>query len=364
MRIFIISGEASGDHLGSILADALYLKDPSIELAGWGGPSMRQSGVQIYHDIGDHGIMGYWEVLRHVVSIKGGLEKCRTHIAAFDPDKVVLIDYGGFNTQMAKWCKNEGFPVVYFNPPKYWASRPWRLKNIQKLIDRFIVTLPFEKSYYENCGIQHVSYFGHPLLEKIPEKTTGKPGKDEKGKPIVALLPGSRKPEIIRILPTMALIAGKLKNYRFIASCAPGIDYNWFNSILTGHDDQLDITTDTYGLLSQASYAVIASGTASLEAALFQVPHVVVYRLNWLNYLLARLLIKVKYISLVNLILDKKVVTELIQREMTTSNLLASLESLQDPKIEKQMLADFMLMRQLLGKKNIMQNISDAIIKL
>lgn len=325
MRYYIIAGEASGDLHGSNLIKALHLQDNQAEIRCWGGDKMEAAGATLVKHYRDLAFMGFVEVIKHLGTILSNIKFCKADIQQFKPDVLVLIDYPGFNLRIADWAKKEGIKVCYYISPQIWAWKEGRVEQIKRSVDKMLVILPFEKNFYKKH--QHeVIYVGHPLTEVI-DREIKSPLVPLSNQPIIALLPGSRNQEIKKKLPVMLAMADKFPEYQFIIAQAPGQEETLYKEIIAGRPVQL-AKDQTYNLLKQAAAALVTSGTATLETALFGVPQVVCYKGNPLSFWLAKKLVKVKYISLVNLILNKPAVTELIQSDLNEKKLFESLNEL------------------------------------
>jgi lipid-A-disaccharide synthase len=328
MRYYIIAGEASGDLHGSNLLKELLKLDAQATLRCWGGDLMQAAGATIVKHYRDLAFMGFSEVLKNLPTILKNISFCKEDIAAFKPDVLVLIDYPGFNLRIAKWAKQQGYKVVYYIAPQVWAWKENRVKQMKQCIDEQLVILPFEKKYFAERWNWNVHYVGHPLVQVIEDfKKTNQP-LPLSAKPIVALLPGSRKQEILKKLPVMLEVANHFKDHQFILAQAPGLDAAFYQPMMKGYENVSVVNNKTYAVLQQAKAALVTSGTATLETALFKVPEVICYKGNAISYQIAKRLIKIKYICLVNLIMDKPVVKELIQDEMNTTNLVKELQLL------------------------------------
>ncbi|HWJ30103.1 MAG TPA: lipid-A-disaccharide synthase [Flavisolibacter sp.] len=351
MKYYIIAGEASGDLHGSNLIRALKGLDHDAEVRAWGGDLMQAAGAKIVKHYKDLAFMGFAEVVKNLPTILGNIRFCKEDIESYRPDVLVLIDYPGFNLRIAKWAKEQGFKVIYYISPQVWAWKEGRVKSIRKVVDRMLVILPFEKEFYEKWDYE-VIYVGHPLIQVINEFLARHPRQPQTGKPVIALLPGSRKQEIEKKLPIMLEAAKAFPQYQFVIAKAPSQDDSFYAPFLKGYDNIETVSGQTYNLLARASAALVTSGTATLETALFGVPEVVCYKGSSISYQIAKRLIKIKYISLVNLIMDKKVVTELIQHELTVDNLIKELNSiLNDPERKKQMADNYQELRNILSQK-------------
>lgn len=349
MKLFIISGEASGDLHGSNLVKELFLQNSNIEIKGWGGELMEKAGVKILKHYKELAFMGFWEVITNIRTISKNFKLCKEQILDYKPDAVIFIDYPGFNLRMADFCKEHNIPTLYYISPQVWAWKQSRVKKIKKVVDQMYVILPFEKPFYENLGY-NVTFVGHPLIDAIEQFRKEALSKEvflskhqlNKDKKIIALLPGSRKQEISVKLPIMLSVVEQYPDYQFIIAGAPSQEESFYRSFITNENVDL-VMGDTYNLLNNAHVGLVTSGTATLETALFKVPQVVCYKGNALSYHIAKRIIKVKYISLVNLIEDKEVVKELIQNELTKENIDKELKHLLDEEHSKRnkMLADY-----------------------
>lgn len=323
MNYYIIAGEASGDLHGSNLIKKLKQSDKNANVRCWGGDLMEVAGGNVVKHYRDLAFMGFIEVISNLPTILKNLSYCKKDILEFKPDALILIDYPGFNLRIAKWAKLNGFKVIYYISPQVWAWKEKRVNIIQQYVDKMLVILPFEKDFYQKWNYD-ADYVGHPLVEVIntflEKKNTHEaiyPG----NKKIIALLPGSRKQEILKKLPIMLEVAEKFKDYQFVVAKAPGLDENFYHQMLTPYKNVTSVVNKTYQLLSESSAALVTSGTATLETALFRVPQIICYKGNKVSYQIAKKLIKIKFIGLVNLIMDKPVVKELIQNELTVENL-------------------------------------------
>ncbi len=326
MRYYIIAGEASGDLHGSNLIKSLKQQDPDATFRIWGGDLMEAQGATLVKHYKELAFMGFVEVIRNLPTIFRNLRMCKEDILAFQPDALILIDYPGFNLRIAKWASQIGLKVIYYISPQVWAWKESRVKAIREQVDKMLVILPFEKDFYHKWNYE-VEYVGHPLIEVIAQ-AKAQPKSPLADKPIIALLPGSRSQEVSLKLPVMLEVSKYFPDYQFIVAKAPSLEDAFFEPMLAPYPNVSAIKGNTYGLLNQAYAALVTSGTATLETALFGVPEVVCYKGSQVSYEIARHLIKVKYISLVNLIMDKPVVKELIQQEMNPQNIKIELEKL------------------------------------
>jgi lipid-A-disaccharide synthase len=352
MRYYIIAGEASGDLHGSNLIKELHRLDGQAVIRCWGGDLMQAAGAELVKHYRELAFMGFTEVLMNLRTIFRNLAFCKEDILAFKPDTLVLIDYPGFNLRIADWARGHGITVIFYISPQVWAWKENRVKKMRQNIDKMLVILPFEKDYFRNKWNWEVEYVGHPLVQVIDEfKTRNKQPLFSDSKPLVALLPGSRKQEILKKLPIMLEVCKEFTDYRFVVAKAPGLEDAFYEPLLQPYDNVSSVRNQTYALLSQSTAALVTSGTATLETALFGVPEVVCYKGSPISYQIARRVIKVKYICLVNLIMDKPVVKELIQDELTAVNLKKELAELLTSEKRKQELAeDYRRLKELLSK--------------
>ncbi len=361
MRYYIIAGEASGDLHGSNLVKAIHRKDAAADIRCWGGDKMEAAGATLVKHYRELAFMGFVEVLMHLRTILRNITICKKDITDYRPDVLVLIDYPGFNLRIAEWARQQGIKVVYYISPQVWAWKEKRVKQIKRDVDKMLVILPFEVDFYKTWNYP-VTYVGHPLIEVVQHEKETPATPLPADKPLIALLPGSRGQEIKVKLPIMLQLADKFPQYRFAVAQAPSQPDELYNELIGGKDVLL-VKGHTYNLLKQATAALVTSGTATLETALFGVPQVVCYKGNAISFWLATKLVKVKYISLVNLIMDKPVVTELIQDELTAANLEAELgKLLQEGTYKQELLADYKTLWDKLGSSNASANAADAII--
>ncbi|MBX3240593.1 MAG: lipid-A-disaccharide synthase [Chitinophagaceae bacterium] len=348
MKYYIIAGEASGDLHGSNLIKELVKLDGEAVIRSWGGDLMEQAGATVVKHYRDLAFMGFVEVLMNLRTIFRNLSYCKKDIAGFQPDVLILIDYPGFNLRIAQWAKRQGIRVVYYISPQVWAWKENRVKSIRQCVDRMLVILPFEKDFYKKWNYE-VEYVGHPLVEVVDEwkKKEIQPTHNK----IIALLPGSRKQEILKKLPVMLEVSKHFPGHQFVVAKAPGQTDALYSELLAPYANVKSVSGKTYDLLMQAEAALVTSGTATLETALFGVPEVVCYKGSAISYHIAKRVIRVRYISLVNLIMDKLVVKELIQNELTVENLVKELgQLLTDEERRKQLEQDYAELRSILSK--------------
>lgn len=327
MKYYVIAGEASGDLHGSNLLKEIMSLDSNAEVRCWGGDLMQASGATLVKHYRELAFMGFAEVIKNLPAILNNIAFCKKDIASFQPDVLVLIDYPGFNLRIAAWAKSKGFKIVYYISPQVWAWKENRVKKMKRHIDLMLVILPFEKNYYADKWQWPVNYVGHPLTKVIDDhKAT--PLSFDDNKPLIAVLPGSRKQEISIKLPEMLKVAASFPAYRFVVAKAPSVEDDFYAAIMRLYANVDAVKGRTYDLLSQSVAAIVTSGTATLETALFGVPEVVCYKGGNISYQIAKRLVRIKYISLVNLIMDKLVVKELIQHEMNAGMIAGELDKL------------------------------------
>jgi lipid-A-disaccharide synthase len=376
MRYYIIAGEASGDLHGSNLIKELHLLDTHANIRCWGGDKMQAAGAILVKHYRDLAFMGFVEVIKNLRTIFKNIDYCKKDITEFKPDVLVLIDYPGFNLRIAKWAKQQGIKIVYYISPQVWAWKESRVKGIKENVDKMLVILPFEKEFYKKWHYE-VEYVGHPLVEVIDsfqssvysaspqeptENTKLKTQNTSNDQPpttnyqpptahLIALLPGSRKQEVLKKLPIMLEVAKHFPEYQFVVAKAPGLEENFYADLLAPYSNVSSVVNKTYELLSQAKAALVTSGTATLETALFGVPEVICYKGNSISYQIAKRLIKIKYICLVNLIMDKEVVKELIQDDLTADNCTRELKTLlTDITKQAQLKKDYAELKHLLSQ--------------
>src|ERR1700712_5682763 len=314
MKYYLVAGEASGDLHGANLMKALKEKDPQAEFRFFGGDLMLAEGGELVKHYADMAFMGFVEVIANLPAILKNLKFCKQDISAYEPDVLVLIDFPGFNLKIAEYAKANGIMVCYYISPKVWAWNQKRVLKIKRIVDHLFCILPFEVNFYKKWGME-VDYVGNPLLDAVAAFKPDPHFRKNNGlddKKIIALLPGSRRQEISRLLPDMIAAAKKWPDYQFIVAGAPSFEPAYYDEYLQGSNIKI-LFNATYDLLNNAHAAIVASGTASLETALFDVPQVVVYKSSAVSMRIAKLVVKVKYASLVNLIMEKEVVKELIQ---------------------------------------------------
>ena len=351
MKYYIIAGEASGDLHGSNLMLALQKKDPKAVIRCWGGDLMVAAGGTLVKHYRKLAFMGFAEVIKNLPAILNNFKLCKTDIADFKPDVLILIDYPGFNLRMAQWAKKQKLKVIYYISPQVWAWKENRVKTIRACVDKMLVILPFEKSFYEKWHYE-VEYVGHPLVKVVDDFQQRQlpPLTEWKGKKIIALLPGSRQQEIRIKLPLMLSVCSLFPDYQFVIAKAPGLDDSFYAEWTTTLPNVSTISNQTYLLLSHATAALVTSGTATLETALFGVPQIICYKGNALSYAIAKRIVNIRFIGLANLIMDKEVVKEMIQDQLTSENLKTELTKiLRDPHYRQRINEDYERLRELLS---------------
>jgi lipid-A-disaccharide synthase len=333
MKYFVVAGEPSGDLHGSNLVRNLIMADPAADISCWGGDMMREAGAKLLKHYRETAFMGAWEVLVNIRKVKANFAECRSQIDSIRPDVVILIDYPGFNLRIARYVKLLGIRVFYYISPKFWAWREGRVKNIKKYVDRLYIIFPFETAFFEKHGYKAV-YLGNPLIDQVEAWRQKAPDRDVvmtslglENRPVIALLSGSRLQEVRKILPDMVSVANSLPDYQFVVAGMDHLPEKIYRDII-GSLPVTVICGKTYDLLSVAEAALVTSGTATLEAALFDVPQIVCYKTSSLTYRIAKMFIKIRFISLVNLIMDREVVRELIQDGLDQKTLPKELQSI------------------------------------
>lgn len=366
MKYYILAGEASGDLHGSHLMKALYKEDPQADIRFWGGDLMQEVGGTLVSHYKERAFMGFFEVIQNLRTIFGFIKSCKKDITDFAPDAIIFIDNSGFNLRIAKWAKPKGYLTHYYISPQVWASRASRVHTIKAHIDHMYVILPFVADFYAKYDYE-VDFVGHPLLDAIAQRKQADPVQFAKlyeldERPLIALLPGSRKQEIKAMLSVMLSVIEDYPQYQFAIAGAPSQDPSFYTPFLKEYPVRL-IMNRTYDLLSFANAALVTSGTATLETALFKVPQVVCYKGNAISYAIAKRIIKLKYISLVNLIMDRKVVTELIQHEFNSKTLKASLNLILDEYHRATLFLDYYDLEKKLGGKGASKKTAQLIVE-
>lgn len=348
MRYYIIAGEASGDLHGSNLIKELRLLDATAEIRCWGGDKMQAQGATLVKHYRDLAFMGFVEVIKNLRTIFKNIAFCKEDILQYKPDVLILVDYPGFNLRIAEWAKKQGLKVIYYISPQIWAWKENRVHAIKRSVDKMLVILPFEKEFYKKWNYE-VEYVGHPLAKVIDDYKLQSTNVLHEN--IVAVLPGSRKQEILKKLPIMLQMAKHFPAFDFVVAKAPGIEECFYAELMAPYKNVRSVENKTYELLSKSKAAMVTSGTATLETALFGVPEVICYKGGSVSYQIAKRLIKIKYICLVNLIMDKEVVKELIQDELNEKNLIVELKDILDNPIKQaQLQEDYTALKSLLSK--------------
>ncbi len=367
MKYYIIAGEASGDLHGANLMKALQRQDVNAQFRFWGGDLMQNVSETLVKHYRDLAFMGFLEVVMNLKTITQNLAFCKKDIEKYSPDVIIFIDYPGFNLRIAKWAKEKGFRTHYYISPQIWAWKENRIHAIKRDVDHMYVILPFEKSYYEDKHDYPVEFVGHPLIDAISDRTQVseydfRAQHALSDKPIIALLPGSRKQEIRKMLAVMLSVVKDFEEYQFVIAGAPSQDYEFYSTFIKKENVSF-VNNMTYDLLSLATAALVTSGTATLETALFKVPEVVCYKGSWLSYQIAKRVIKLDYISLVNLIMDKPVVTELIQDDFNTKRLKKELENILKTGKREALFMEYFELEKKLGGKGASRKTASLIYK-
>ena len=366
MKYYIIAGEASGDLHASNLMAEIKRKDAKAEFRGCGGDLMKKQGAVLLKHYRSMAFMGFVEVAVNLRKVLGNITQCKKDILEYQPDAIVLVDYPGFNLRIADFAHEKGFKVFYYISPQVWAWKRGRIRRIKKSVDKMLVILPFEEEFYKRYGV-NVTYVGNPLLDELAKFGMSnrsmflrRNSLGEK-REIIALLPGSRKQEVKRMLPIMLEVVPHFPDYQFVVAGVSSLDKSLYKKIM-GNKDAFLVENQTYELLQNSSAAVVTSGTATLETALFTVPEVVCYKSTGISYLLAKWMIKVKFISLVNLVMDKEVVKELIQCELKKDSIVDELDKLlHNSKRQRQLLEDYDELKDRLGNAGASQNAATII---
>lgn len=355
MKYYIISGEASGDLHGSNLMKSLQKVDANADFRFWGGDLMETVGGTLVKHYKELAFMGFIEVVMNLRTIAKNLSFCKKDIENYNPDAIIFIDYPGFNLRIAKWAKAKGFKTHYYISPQIWAWKEGRIKDIKRDVNQMYVILPFEKDFYEKKHNFPVHFVGHPLIDAISNRTQIDDSEFRKthnlsDKPIIALLPGSRKQEITKMLSVMLSLVNDYEDYQFVIAGAPGQDYDFYKQFIK-QDNVNFINNKTYDLLSLSTAALVTSGTATLETALFKVPQVVCYKGSWISYQIGKRVVNLDFISLVNLILEKEAVTELIQNDFNKKRLKKELDLILDEYERTKFFIDYYDLEKKLGGK-------------
>ena len=365
-KIYIIAGEASGDlHGSNLMKELVKVSDDELNFRFWGGDKMAEIGGEPVKHIRDLAFMGFIEVVMNLRTILGNISQCKKDILQFKPDVLLLIDYPGFNLRIAEWAKEQGIKVSYYISPQVWAWKESRVKKIKRAVDQLFVILPFEKAFFAKHGIE-AEYVGHPLLDAIEQyrslETDAVKYIVNTDRPIIAVLPGSRKQEVAVKLPIMLEALKSFSDYQVVVAGAPSLEESFYRPYLD--TNVMLVQNATYELLSKAELAVVTSGTATLETALFGVPEVVCYKGSSISYHIAKRLIKIKFISLVNLILDREAVRELIQDECRPDRIREELTALLPGKSGREALKkDYAELSEMLGGGGASKKVAQSLLK-
>jgi lipid-A-disaccharide synthase len=364
MKYYIIVGEASGDLHASNLMKSLKKYDSKAEFRFWGGDLMQAQGGTLVKHYRNLAFMGFAEVIMNLRTILKNIAICKKDVLNYRPDRLILVDYPGFNMRIAEFAKKNEIPVHYYISPQIWAWKENRIEKIKRDVDEMYVILPFEKPFYEDKHQFPVHFVGHPLLDAISNKLSPSEEDFRKThqlgeKPIIALLPGSRKQEINKMLSVMLEMIEDFPSYQFVIAGAPSQEFEFYQPFLKNYNVKF-ISNKTYDLLANSYAAIVTSGTATLETALFKVPQIVCYKANPISYMIAKRLVNLKYISLVNLIMDKDVVTELLQDNFNPKRLKMELHKILDENHRKEVFMNYFELEKMLGGKGA----SDRIAKL
>ena len=357
MKIYIVTGEKSGDLHASKIVSSLMRKSKNIFFRGWGGDNLKESGVDIVKHISETSFMGFTSVIKNVFSIVKNIRFCKKDILSYHPDALLLVDYPGFNLKIAKFAKKRGIKVFYYIPPKVWAWNTNRINILKKYVDHIIVSFPFEVDFYKKYNMK-VNYFGNIILDEVNKIKESNNSSDS----VIALLPGSRKQEIDLILPKMLSVVSAFPNYNFTIGATKLFSEKYYESFLKNKDVNI-VYDETYALLNRAEVALVTSGTATLETAFLNVPQVVCYKTNPITYFLAKLFIKTNFISLVNILMKKEVVNEIIQEDLNKFNLIDAINHAINNK--KLIQDEYQKLRELFNSSNQLSSdrIADFLIK-
>jgi lipid-A-disaccharide synthase len=364
MKYYLIAGEASGDLHGSKLIQSIQKTDSSADFRAWGGDLMEKSGAVLAKHIRELSIMGIVQVILRLPELLRNFKFCYEDIKQYKPDAIILIDFSGFNLKVAKWAKLNSYKVFYFISPQVWATRAGRIKTIKKYVDKMFVILPFEKEFYNKHNYE-VEFVGHPLLDTLENYSPDIDFSKNLGvqKPIIALLPGSRKQELNKILKEMLSIVDYFPNYQFIVAGSANLDKSIYDKFLKKHPTVGLTQGKTYDLLSNAEAALVTSGTATLETAILGIPQVVCYKTNFIFYLIVRMIIKIRFISIVNIIFGKKVISELIQNHLNKKELLKELSEILKPETKARIKNDYSKLKSMLGEKGATDRAANFIVR-
>ena len=364
MKYYIIAGEASGDLYGSKLIDEIFSIDKQAEIRFWGGDKMIKSGGYNVKHIKELAFMGFYEVLKNIITIVRNINFCKNDIKEFNPDKIIYIDYPGFNLKICKWAKNNGYKNYYYISPQIWAWKENRIKTIKNNIDKLFVIFPFEKEYYQKKFNMEVEFYGHPLIEQIDNFNSSKEflkkNKITREREIITLLPGSRSQEINSMLPIFLTLKKHYSDYELIVAGVKNVNRSIYQP--AKDLDVKVIYNQTYDLLYHSKIAIVTSGTASLECALFNVPQIVCYKTSSISYFIGKSLVNISFISLVNIILKKGTVKELIQNDLTEKNLVNELSNLLNDDRVSYIINEYSKIYSMLSIKGTSKKIATSII--
>jgi lipid-A-disaccharide synthase len=361
MKYFVIAGEASGDLHGSNLLKEIFIKDTNAQVQCWGGALMQATGATVLKDIKELAFMGFVEVLKNIKTITKNFKDAKQQILKFKPDVIVFIDYPGFNLRMAKWAKQHHFKTAFYISPQLWAWKENRIHSIKENVNCMMCILPFEKEFYAKWQYE-AHYVGHPLVKEIANfKQLHTPTKNEN---IIALLPGSRLQEINVKLPIMLAATAQFSNYKIVIAQSPTLHIDDYKPLITGYENVAIVQNSTYEILINAKAALVTSGTATLETALLGIPQVVCYKGNYVSYAIGKRLIKVPYISLVNLIANAPIVTELIQHDLTVDNIKVALNKILLEQGRLEMITQYKKLHQIIGTLDASKNAAELIYNL
>ena len=355
MKIYLIVGERSGDQHAAKIVKELK-NDKNIIIRGWGGDDLKSHGMQLDRHIDEVSYMGFWEVFKNLKKIYNLIKECKKDILNFSPDLILLVDYPGFNLRIAEFAHKNKISTYYYISPKIWAWKKSRINKIRKYVNRMFVIFPFEKEYYKDFNL-NVEYLGNPVFEDINGK---KFNFDYNKKPVISLFPGSREQEVSLVLPVMLEVVKFFPDYNFVISATNSFNIDFYNTYIDKYENVDLIYGKSLEILSVSKAALVTSGTATLETALMNVPQIVCYKTSNLSYLIAKYLVKIKYISLVNILLDKESVVELIQSKLTVENLRQNLDHILKDENIKEIKSDYKTLKSLLSTK---QKVSEAIAK-
>ncbi len=366
MKYYLIAGEASGDLHASNLMKTLKSTDPEADFRYYGGDEMKKQGGKAVRHYKDVAYMGFVDVFLHLPAILKNIKFVKQDIEEYKPDVVILVDYPGFNLRIAEFAHKKGFKIFYYISPKIWAWKQSRVHKIKAFIDKMFIIFPFEKDFYKKYDYE-VEYVGNPILDAIETSKSDikkfRKKYDLNEKRIIALLPGSRKREIQHNFPTMLKVAEKFPEYQFVVAAAPSLDREVFEKYIKNKEIKL-VYNDTYELLKHSKAAIVTSGTATLETAILNIPELVCYKGDNLSYHIAKRLVKVDYISLVNLVMQREIIKEFIQYDMTLENIGKELELILNNDVYRNtMLSNFAKLREILGGKGASKRTAEIIVR-